>query len=261
MLTRVKNHVLDRMARRKYAPAIKVEKGPNLRRLGSAYGGWTFEPSSDLERATIVSCGLGEDASFDVEFAAAFNATVIIVDPTPRAIAHFAQMRGRFGQPAVSAYSKGGKQPSTAYDLRTIADDSLVLEPSALWIENTRLKFYAPQNLEHVSHSIVNLHNSSAPNAGHIEVCAITLDSLIDKYRLGAIPLMKLDIEGAEGKVIESALGECIYPRQLLVEFDEMNIPSDRSKKTAEATDRLLRQAGYACRYFDGTSNFLYTRG
>jgi hypothetical protein len=82
MLARVRNHVLDRMARRKYAPTIKVDKGPNLRRLGSAYGGWTFEPSSDLERATILSCGLGEDASFDVEFAAAFNARVIIVDPT-----------------------------------------------------------------------------------------------------------------------------------------------------------------------------------
>jgi hypothetical protein len=72
---------------------------------------------------------------------------------------------------------------------------------------------------------------------------------------------MKLDIEGAEGKVIDSALEKRIYPRRLLVEFDEMNLPSDRSKKTVEATDRLLRQAGYACRYFDGMSNFLYTRG
>ena len=100
MLTRVRNHVLDRMARRKYAPQIEVDKAPNLQRLGSHYGGWTFEPSGDLKRATILSCGLGEDASFDVEFAAAFNATVIIVDPTPRAIAHFAQMQSRLGQPA-----------------------------------------------------------------------------------------------------------------------------------------------------------------
>jgi hypothetical protein len=84
---------------------------------------------------------------------------------------------------------------------------------------------------------------------------------LVEKHHLGAIPLMKLDIEGAEGKVIESALEKRIYPRQLLVEFDEMNLPSDRSKETVETTDRLLRQAGYACRYFDGLSNFLYTRG
>ena len=260
MLTRVRNHVLDRMARRKYAPDIEVDAAPNLQRLGSHYGGWTFEPSGDLEHATIVSCGLGEDASFDVEFAAAFNATVIIVDPTPRAIVHFAQMQARLGQPADCAYSKGGKQPAAAYDMATIAEGSLVLEPSALWIENTRLKFYAPQNAERVSHSIVNLHNSSSPNAGHIDVSAVTLDSLIEKHHLSAIPLMKLDIEGAEGTVIESALEKRIYPRQLLVEFDEMNLPSDRSKTTTEATDQLLRQAGYACRYFDGMSNFLYIR-
>jgi FkbM family methyltransferase len=261
MLARLRNFALDRMARRKFAPAIKVEKGPHLRRLGSAYGGWTFESSSDLESATILSCGLGEDASFDVEFAAAFHATVIIVDPTPRAIAHFAEIRRRFGLPADSAYSKGGKQPAEAYDLRAIAEPSLVLEPSALWVENTRLKFYAPKKAGHVSHSIVNLHNSSSPNAEYIEVSAVTLEHLIEKHHLMTVPLMKLDIEGAEGKVIESALERHIYPRQLLVEFDEMNLPSDRSKEAAETTDGLLRHAGYACRYFDGMSNFLYIRG
>jgi FkbM family methyltransferase len=260
MLTRIKNRVLDRMARRKYAPRIAVENQPNLRRLGSNYGGWTFEPSIDLRGATLVSCGLGEDASFDVEIAAAFNARVILVDPTPRAIAHFEEIRSRYGQATVSGYSKGGKQPASAYDLRAITADSLVLEPSALWIENTRLKFFAPPNLEHVSHSIVNLHNSSSTSAGYIEVNAITLETLMDKYQLSAIPLMKLDIEGAEGKVIENALAKRIYPRQLLVEFDEMNLPSERSQETAEATDLLLRQAGYACRYYDGMSNFLYMR-
>ena len=261
MLARIKNRVLDRMARRKYAPQIEVKNRPSLRRLGSHYGGWTFEPSSDLKGATILSCGLGEDASFDVEFAAAFNARVIIIDPTPRAILHFTELRSRLGQAATEDYSKGGKQPAGAYDMRAIGADSLVLEPSALWIENTRLKFYAPQNLAHVSHSIVNLHNSSSQSAGYIDVSAITLEALMDKHGLDAIPLMKLDIEGAEGKVIESALQKGTYPRQLLVEFDEMNLPSDQSKKTTEETDRRLRDAGYACGYFDGMSNFLYIRG
>ena len=261
MLARIKNRVLDRMARRKYAPQIEVKNRPSLRRLGSHYGGWTFEPSSDLKGATILSCGLGEDASFDVEFAAAFNARVIIIDPTPRAILHFTELRSRLGQAATEDYSKGGKQPAGAYDMRAIGADSLVLEPSALWIENTRLKFYAPQNLAHVSHSIVNLHNSSSQSAGYIDVSAITLEALMEKHGLDTIPLMKLDIEGAEGKVIESALQKGTYPRQLLVEFDEMNLPSDRSKKTAEETDRRLREAGYACGYFDGMSNFLYIRG
>src|ERR1700722_4586260 len=113
MLSRIRNGVLTRLARRKYSPNIFVDHAPALRRLGSKYGGWTFEPSSDLQHSTIGSCGWGEDASFDVEFAAAFHARVIIVDPTPRAIAHFAEMQARFGQPAVSQFVPGGKQPAT----------------------------------------------------------------------------------------------------------------------------------------------------
>jgi FkbM family methyltransferase len=206
-----------------------------------------------------VSCGLGEDASFDVDFASAFHATVIIVDPTPRAITHFTEMKARVGQPAVVNYAKGGKQPATAYDLRAVSACALILEPSALWTENTRLKFYAPQNPDDVSHSIVDLQCTSSHSDRYLEVTAVTLETLIEKYALSTIPLMKLDIEGAEVKVIQSALDKRIFPRQLLVEFDEMNFPSDRSKKNAEDTDRALRQAGYKCRYFDGVSNFLYT--
>ncbi len=259
MLSRIGNRVLNRLARWKYSPDIAVDRAPNLARLGSSYGGWTFEPSSDLQRSTILSCGLGEDASFDVDFASAFQATVIIVDPTPRAITHFTEMQARVGQPAFEKYVKGGKQPTTAYDLRTVAANALILEPSALWIENTRIKFHAPRNPDHVSHSIVNVQGSSIQSAGYIEVPAVTLETLIEKYDLATIPLMKLDIEGAEVKVIQSALEKRIFPRQLLVEFDEMHFPSDRSKKNAEDTDRVLRQAGYKCRYFDGVSNFLYT--
>jgi FkbM family methyltransferase len=259
MLSRIKNRVLSRLARLKYAPDIAIDRAPGLVRLGSSYGGWTFEPSSDLQRSTIVSCGLGEDASFDVDFASAFQARVIIVDPTPRAITHFREMQSRAGQPAVTEYVKGGKQPETAYDLHKVTADALILEPSALWIENTRLKFYAPQNPDHVSHSITNIQGNSSQTDKYIEVPAVTLQTLMLKYDLAAIPLMKLDIEGAEGKVIQSALESRIFPGQILVEFDEMNFPSDQSKRSAEDTDRRLRQAGYKCRYFDGVSNFLYT--
>jgi hypothetical protein len=70
---------------------------------------------------------------------------------------------------------------------------------------------------------------------------------------------MKLDIEGAETDVIPHMVKKSIHPRQLLVEFAEVNCPSDRSKKNAEDTDRILRHAGYVCRYFDGRANFLYT--
>jgi FkbM family methyltransferase len=258
MLSRIRSGLAKRIARRRYAPDIEVVRTPGLLRLGSSYGGWMFEPSGDLQHSTILSCGLGEDASFDVEFATRFQARVIIVDPTPRAVLHFAQMMSCVGQPATAEYAKGGKQPVTAYNLRAITANQLVHEPFALWVENTRLKFYAPKNPSHVSHSIVNHQNEYAQDGAYIEVEAVTPESLVDKYHLQRIALIKLDIEGAEIDVIKHALGHSILPRQVLVEFDEMNFPSARSKANAENTDGLLRQAGYRCHYYDGMANFLY---
>ena len=257
-LAYLRNGTLRWLALWRYAPAIKVQPSTELLRLGSDYGGWTFELSSDLQDSVIISCGLGEDASFDVDFATRFRAKIIIVDPTPRAILHFEEIQRRLGQPATQAYEKGGKQPIDAYDLRKIARGALTLEPSALWVENTRVKFFAPANPGHVSHSIVNYQNNYNQNTTHIEVAAITPEALFAKYRLRTVPLMKLDIEGAEVEVIRHMLERSIRIRQLLVEFDEMSFPSQRSKKNVENTDRILTEAGYICRYFDGRANFLY---
>ena len=258
MLSRLKHAFFIRVARRKFAPNIEVQPISGLVRFGSAYGGWVFDPSNDLHDSTVVSCGLGEDASFDVEVAARFKARVIIVDPTPRAITHFAEVRARIGEAATQPYVKGGRQPATAYALNKVSLDALVQEPSALWVENTKLRFYAPANPAHVSHSIVNYQNGYSDTSPYIEVTAITPEAMLEKYNLSSIGLMKLDIEGAEIKVITHMLKHSIRPRQFLVEFDEMNFPTARSKVNAETTDALLRSAGYTCRHFDGVANFLY---
>ncbi len=258
MLSRVVNGVSHRLARRRFAPQISVNPMSGLVRLGSDYGGWTFLPSDDLAGSTIVSCGLGEDGTFDVEFAARFQARVIIVDPTPRAIAHFNEIRARAGRQAETPYIKGGRQPAEAYDLSHVKTGALILEPRALWVEETTLKFFAPRDSRHVSHSIVNLQNSYSDRGAYIEVRSITPEALLEKYRLVTIGLMKLDIEGAESRVIEHALAAGIRPRQILVEFDGMNFPSSRSRELVEHTDNVLRDAGYQCRYFDGQANFLY---
>jgi FkbM family methyltransferase len=258
MLFDLKRQVLHRLDRRRYAPTIEVRPSTDLIRLGSVYGGWTFEPSSDLKDSVVISCGLGEDASFDVEFAARFGAKVIIVDPTPRAIRHLNEIYGRLGQAAAEGYAKGGKQSVVSYDLSAITKDSLVLEPYALWVENTKLKFFAPSNPNYVSHSVVNDQSSLTQSRPHIEVESITLEEVLAKYHLKTVPLLKLDIEKAEARVIRQMLEKAIHPRQVLVEFDEMGDPSPQSKQSVEEVDGLLRQAGYLCRYFDGQANFLY---
>jgi FkbM family methyltransferase len=242
----------------RYRPGFEVKRSSNLVRIGSEYGGWTFENSEDLLKSTIVSCGLGEDASFDIEFAAKFDAKVVIVDPTPRAIQHFDEIKKRIGLAQEYGYVEGGKQPASSYDLRNLSVGSLVLEPRALWIEDTKLRFFLPANPEHVSHSIVNYQNNYSEKTPFIEVPTITLEDLIAKYDLKYLPLMKLDIEGAEISVVRHMLANSIRPRQLLMEFDQMNFPSARSKANVLATDALLKGAGYECRFFDGRANVLY---
>jgi FkbM family methyltransferase len=258
MSARLSNRIRQGIGRRRYAPDVEVQRPSNLLRLGSDYGGWTFVDSPDLHDSVILSCGLGEDASFDVEFASRYRAKVILVDPTPRAIRHFDELQVRVGQPANQSYVTGGKQPAGSYDLRKIDRESLILEPFALWVENKKLKFFAPPDPAHVSHSIVNCQNDYAQDAPHIEVSTTTPEALLSKYDLKAVPLMKLDIEGAEIDVIRHMVENAIHVRQLLVEFDEMNFPSERSKKNVEDTDRMLKRAGYLCRYCDGKSSFLY---
>ncbi len=71
-------------------------------------GNWILVDDAELQGATIISAGLGEDASFDVEFAARYQAKIVIVDPTPSAIAHFDEIAKRIGLPADEPYQPPG---------------------------------------------------------------------------------------------------------------------------------------------------------
>jgi len=240
-------------------PDLKVTRHNfKLITLGSDYGGWTFVDRDSLRNATIVSCGLGEDASFDVEFAAYYNARVIMLDPTPRAIAHFDQIHKRVGQPAGTPYSEGGAQPPDAYDLSKLNAQSLTLVPKALWNEAKPLRFYAPKNPSYVSHSIVNYQHDHKTDTAYIEVQAITFDQLLARFGLASVSLLKIDIEGAETEVLQDLMTKSIYPEQILVEYDELTTPSRRSKNRIESAHKALLAYGYRLIHRTQPNNFLY---
>ena len=256
-----------RRARRYYqrarglTPALSVSRHDyDLLKLGSGYGGWTFIDSKDLSNAVVVSCGLGEDASFDIEFASQFNSKVVIVDPTPRAIVHFNEIIENLGNPATRAYTDSGKQPVEAYNLSMLSSRNLQLVDKALWNESKTLSFYSPRNPNHVSHSIVNFQNDYRKDTDRIEVEAVTIDILLKQAEIKDLPLMKLDIEGAEIEVILDMMEKKIFPNQILVEFDEMAVPSETSKKRIESAHAALLKNGYKLINLDFPSNFLYTR-
>ena len=80
MMDALLDKIKRRVERARFSPKLEISPhGFKLARLGSRYGGWSFIDSPALRGSTIVSCGLGEDASFDVEFAAAYGA---VVEPT-----------------------------------------------------------------------------------------------------------------------------------------------------------------------------------
>ena len=240
----------------------KTVSGYNITYLGSHYGGWNFVDEDTLKGSTIISAGLGEDASFDIEFASKYNAKVIIIDPTPRAITHFNAITNSLGKQSTCNYSFDGCQPIESYDLSNVNQNNFSIITKALWNENTKLKFFEPNDPSYVSHSIINYQNKYSKNTKSIEVEAVTLASLLKDLNLkvSEISIMKLDIEGAEIEVLKSCVEEGILPRQILVEYDELSIPSEKAYNRVTEVDNLLKVNGYKLIKTDGQEDFLYYR-
>lgn len=244
-----------------YKPRIVINKNYETIILGNSYGGKGILDLPGLRNSKIVSCGLGEDASFDIEFASKYNATVIIVDPTPRSISYYNKIIKK-----IKSKDKNPKELKVenkineTYDLTRIKEKQLILEKFALWTKKTILNFYLPLNKNHVSHSIVNFQNSYEldDKYEHIKVKTITISEIMRKHNLKIIELLKLDIEGAEVKVLEKMLLDQIYPNQICVEFDGLNFPCRKAKSDFEKIDSMLRDNNYSLIYYDGLADFTY---
>ena len=243
-----------------HGPRIQAVAVERLTRLGSAYGGWEFVDLPELAGSTIVSCGLGEDASFDVEFAARYGARILIVDPTPRAISHFEQIAARVGQPARRPYVSTGSQPIDSYDLTRVSRDQLELLPVALADHVGQVRMYAPKDRAAVSHSIVNFQHAYATDTPYIEVACIDVRALVNHLGTNDVPLLKMDIEGAEIMVLPQLLGEGLRPNQILVEFDELNWPSRRARRNFDDVHGQLVRIGYQVVAWDRRSCVSYLR-
>jgi FkbM family methyltransferase len=250
---------MTRFVRRKlHGPRITIGHKSEVLRLGSEYGGWVFVPNESLKGATILSCGLGEDASFDVEIAKLYGARVVIVDPTPRAIQHFNGIMARMGHPRVSEYSQDGCQPIESYDLSGLNSDQFSLVQAALSDGNGVAKFFSPPDSSSVSYSLVNFQNNYSSTTPFIKVPTMDIATLVSRESLNQIALAKFDIEGAEIQVIPLMLANEIFPDQILVEYDELNFPSARGRKNFNSVNQLLIGAGYSTTWFDGRSCVSY---
>lgn len=180
-----------------------------LIRLGSAYGGW-WVPDGVLDSGAVCYCaGVGTDISFDLALISRYGARVWGLDPTPESV-----------------------QWTAGQDL----DPRFVHLPVGVAGSPGHLRFYAPRDPRHVSHSIKNLQRTS----DHFTAECATIQTIMDRLGHDRLDLLKLDVEGAEHETIRALLRDGIRPRVLCVEFDQPD-----PLLSTNTTVRALRSAGY----------------
>lgn len=185
-------------------------------KIGTEYGGWLI-PDGDINENSICYClGAGEDVSFDLGLINRFNCSVITVDPTPRSIKYCHQIMENT-EKGESTPILSGNISEVYYKINKNILNKWKFLPYGVWKENIIQKFYVPQNSEHISHSIVNLQNTT----DYFEAECRTVKSIMREQGHNKIDLLKMDIEGVEHDVVRSMLEDNIYPEILLMEFDQ----------------------------------------
>ena len=215
---------------------LKLTKPTDRLSLGNDLANWTIPSKLINSDSTCYLVGAGEDISFDLALAKKFNCKVVIIDPTPKAIEHFNEL-DRFGK--------------ISKDIRS----NIIYVPYGLWKDDTKLKFFAPRNENHVSHSVVNLQNTKDFFEATVKKLTTLMRENFDEH----LDLLKIDVEGAEYEIINSMIAEEKFPKILCIEYDEIFSPMDenatiRIKKSIQS----LISVGYSIYNLDFPSNYTF---
>ena len=219
-----------------------------MQRYGTEYGGWPLPAGATLgPQSVIYSAGVGEDMSFDLLVQDACKAQIVLIDPTPRAIQHYREVQD-FYATGIAKFT-GSIQPDYLDKIRDARPDFSAFQyvEKALWDCSETLQFYKQTNPSYVSQTLIQgLFGKEA-----IEVPTVPLKALMEEMGHRRIDVLKLDIEGAELKVLEQMLRDKIYPTYLCIEFDLKLKGGDRARETEALIQRLL-ELSYEIRSNEG---------
>jgi len=244
-------------------------------KLGTDYGGWIIPNNILLNQNSIIyGGGVGEDISFDLLLQDKYDCTIILIDPTKRALTHYQEIQDYYSHKYRDGCNNSNnnlenmKTESSHSFSGDIQKDYLPiinsLNPNfakfkyynmGLWNCQTELKFYHQTNPKYVSQSFINNMFGSEYNI----VKTTTIKDIMAENEHNRIDLLKLDIEGAEIEVLNNMLDDRIFPKYLCVEFDLYLKQKDTQNKTQNVVDRLLSN-NYKCLVNDNLNiTFEYT--
>ena len=212
-----------------------------LKKFGTNYGGWFIPMDIQLNSNSIVySAGVGEDISFDLQLQSYFNCNILLIDPTPRSLVHIQEVRDYY---LTDNWSFSGNiQKDYKKKIRGINIDfsKISLETIGLWDSLGELKFYKQDNINNVSQTLVS--EMFGNDYDLVKTC--TIKNLMDEQKHEKIDLLKLDIEGAEIRVLNNMLDDQIHPTYLCIEFDLKIKGKDLKDDTNKIINRL-KHVGY----------------
>jgi FkbM family methyltransferase len=232
-------------ALRQLSKKFPVSPSGKLTELG--FGAtWTIPLDLITPSSVCYLVGAGEDISFDLALAHLKKCEVHIFDPTPRALAHYEKLCE-----GLVHYTRGEEQLRLEPSLRP----HFTFHPFGLWSKVDTLKFFAPQNALHVSHSVTNLQKTNTYFEAPVERLSVVMEKLGHKK----LALLKIDIEGAEYEVLETIIADKIKISVLCVEFDELfHTPNKVVLKRVETAITRLLAAGFRLVYTSGSGNFTF---
>tara|TARA_R110000824_G_scaffold401682_1_gene613580 strand:- start:4494 stop:5132 length:639 start_codon:yes stop_codon:yes gene_type:complete len=190
----------------------KQTDGNRLTRLGTKYGGNRVDLDLIPEGSTVISAGVGEDISFDLELIRLKECRIIGIDPTEK---------------------------SKRYIERHQPDNFIFINKALVSNDRAgqKLKMYVNKNPKHVSDSEVSSHRAASNKFYMAET--ITLNELFSKYE--NISLIKLDIEGSEYKMVDDVIASNV--QQMSIEFHDFC--SGYSSGDTEAAAKSIMSSGY----------------
>jgi FkbM family methyltransferase len=182
---------------------------------GTEYGGFAILKDSLNDKAVVLSCGIGEDASFDLGLIEKYACTVHAYDPTPKSV--------RWVQ-------------------ESIRDPRFVFHELAIASTDGRMQLFLPSQENWVSGS---LHPGAHTSHEYVDVSSRCLGSVLRDIGATTLDVLKMDIEGAEYSVLADYFNDpsSILPSQIALEFHHF-YPEFGLSATREAV-RLLRERGY----------------